>query len=442
MADRRWIPYAMPIRFAGRRRVLRCLAIALAAAAALPVSVSGRGTSGEVRSSTAGLPAQSEATAVGPVSRAVPEVTAQAPEPDAAQPISAGPASSSLPPAPPPSDPPVAASAPLPTVDAPAADPTASEQDEPSPSRPRRGTVKERETRTAAGLAAPCAYEGPGGVCLVAPPQCTMIGTPNDDILIGDATANFICGLGGADRIDGGAGDDTLVGGGGDDVIDGGAGDDAAMGEDGSDRVSGGRGQDCMVGGDGADQFPDGGASDTTAPGERLDPSTGPSPDRQEACYRPSGMLNQGDYELEEEDEKDRSSDGGIVAVAETGLFLIDLREALGPAEIQGSFSVLVAQDVSFRDGRAVVRIICRDGVARGRLELRMRRSGRWRLAGRRVAFVCRPPSRTVKVPLNATARRRLDASGELEVRVRLAIKEPAGLEPPPAVRLTIRVVR
>jgi hypothetical protein len=276
----------------------------------------------------------------------------------------------------------------------------------------------------------------------VAPPECTIIGTPDDDILIGDATANFICGLGGADRLDGGAGDDTLVGGGGDDVIDGGAGDDAALGEDGSDRVSGGRGQDCLVGGDGADQFPDGGPSDTTAPGERLDPSTGPSPDLQAACYGASGMLNQGDYEEEQEDDADRSSDGGIVAVAETGLFLIDLREAVGPAEMQETFSVLIAQDVVFRDGRAVVRVICRDGVARGRLELRMPRDGRWRLAGRRVSFTCRPPSRAVQIPLNAAARRRLDARGTLELRIRLEIEEPAGLEQPPAVRRTIRIER
>src|SRR5205085_10007015 len=65
--------------------------------------------------------------------------------------------------------------------------------------------------------------------------DCTIVGTPGNDVIYGTSGNDVICGLGGVDiikgldgndQIDGNDGSDRLVGGRGDDVINGGAGDD------------------------------------------------------------------------------------------------------------------------------------------------------------------------------------------------------------------------
>ncbi len=84
-----------------------------------------------------------------------------------------------------------------------------------------------------------------------------VIGSPYDDVLVGDAGANLLSGGAGVDIISGGAGDDTLEGGAGDDVLDGGAGTDTASYASAGAAVqvnlaagqaTGGAGQDTLAG--------------------------------------------------------------------------------------------------------------------------------------------------------------------------------------------------
>jgi Ca2+-binding RTX toxin-like protein len=85
-------------------------------------------------------------------------------------------------------------------------------------------------------------------------PDCTIVGTPGDDVLIGTDGDDVICGLGGNDTLRGGPGNDLLLGGDGDDTLSGGAGDD---------RMDGGTGRDTVD------------YSDAPAPGVRVDFATG-----------------------------------------------------------------------------------------------------------------------------------------------------------------------
>jgi Ca2+-binding RTX toxin-like protein len=77
-------------------------------------------------------------------------------------------------------------------------------------------------------------------------PECTLMGTPGDDVLTGTPARDVICGLGGNDRIRGGAGNDDLRGG---------DGADSLFGEVGDDRITAGAGGDVLVGGDGRDRL-------------------------------------------------------------------------------------------------------------------------------------------------------------------------------------------
>ncbi|MFL5766460.1 MAG: calcium-binding protein [Actinomycetota bacterium] len=65
--------------------------------------------------------------------------------------------------------------------------------------------------------------------------DCTILGTPGNDVILGTPADDVICGLDGTDiikgldgndQIDGNGGSDRMVGGRGDDIINGGAGDD------------------------------------------------------------------------------------------------------------------------------------------------------------------------------------------------------------------------
>jgi Ca2+-binding RTX toxin-like protein len=80
-------------------------------------------------------------------------------------------------------------------------------------------------------------------------PNCTILGTPGNDVLRGTARNDVICGFGGNDVIRGGGGGDILRGGKGNDRIDGGPGDDVLKGGRGRDRLTGGRGDDIVRGG-------------------------------------------------------------------------------------------------------------------------------------------------------------------------------------------------
>lgn len=67
--------------------------------------------------------------------------------------------------------------------------------------------------------------------------ECTIIGTPKDDVLRGTPGDDVICGKGGNDRILGRAGNDILDGGNGRDTFNGGSGDDLCDYDAGEQRV-------------------------------------------------------------------------------------------------------------------------------------------------------------------------------------------------------------
>ncbi|WP_284164419.1 Hint domain-containing protein [Frigidibacter sp. SD6-1] len=109
-----------------------------------------------------------------------------------------------------------------------------------------------------------------------------VIGSAQDDTLIGfddqsttpgDSWTNVFYGGGGNDSLDGMGGDDSLYGGIGSDTVIGGAGNDLLDGGDGADTLYGGDGNDTMLGGQGSDLFSGLGIGDVVDGGEDT-PST------------------------------------------------------------------------------------------------------------------------------------------------------------------------
>ena len=101
-------------------------------------------------------------------------------------------------------------------------------------------------------------------------PECTITGTPGDDILSGtsgfsDGTSghDVICGLGGNDTIYGYSRRDAIYAGDGDDIIYGGDGNDTIFGGPGNDLIFGDRGHDTLYGGPGEDRLHGGEGDDT-----------------------------------------------------------------------------------------------------------------------------------------------------------------------------------
>jgi Ca2+-binding RTX toxin-like protein len=95
-------------------------------------------------------------------------------------------------------------------------------------------------------------------------------GGAGDDLLIGDANANWLWGLGGADVVRGLRGADAVIGGVGSDALYGDAGADHVRGLDANDRLLGGWGADQLAGGSGSD-FLRGGKGRDEMKGERGD---------------------------------------------------------------------------------------------------------------------------------------------------------------------------
>jgi Ca2+-binding RTX toxin-like protein len=102
----------------------------------------------------------------------------------------------------------------------------------------------------------------------------TAFGATNgDDVVVGTASGETICGLLGDDEIDARDGDDTVYGDGcgvrtgpgGRDILKGGAGDDVLFGAGGRDRLAGGAGKDRLVGGPGVNRYSGGGGNDRIA---------------------------------------------------------------------------------------------------------------------------------------------------------------------------------
>lgn len=90
-----------------------------------------------------------------------------------------------------------------------------------------------------------------------------IVGSPHDDVLVGDGAANVIRGGDGADAIDGAGGGDHLIGEWGDDAITGGDGNDDIAGGRGDDWADGGKGRDRLAGQEGFDELRGGVGRDT-----------------------------------------------------------------------------------------------------------------------------------------------------------------------------------
>jgi hypothetical protein len=91
-----------------------------------------------------------------------------------------------------------------------------------------------------------------------------VVGTPDNDNLVGTSGMDIISGLGGGDAIGGTDGDDCL---------DGGPGGDRLFGGPGNDLLAGGKGDDTLFGGTGQDKFKCSDGDDTVyaEPGESVD---------------------------------------------------------------------------------------------------------------------------------------------------------------------------
>ncbi len=90
-----------------------------------------------------------------------------------------------------------------------------------------------------------------------------IIGSNDDDIIIGDSGMNKLDGRAGNDHIEGGMGCDLLIGGEGIDTLLGGDGADILDGGDGADILNGDAGDDTLIGGEGPDTFDGGEGTDT-----------------------------------------------------------------------------------------------------------------------------------------------------------------------------------
>lgn len=83
--------------------------------------------------------------------------------------------------------------------------------------------------------------------------SATIVGTPQNDLLLGGPAPDVVAALGGHDVVRGRAGDDHLCGGPGRDRVFGGPGDDVLVGGGHADVLFGGPGSDALRGGPGRD---------------------------------------------------------------------------------------------------------------------------------------------------------------------------------------------
>ena len=90
-----------------------------------------------------------------------------------------------------------------------------------------------------------------------------IIGSEDDDVLIGTTLADLIFAHGGDDLISGNKGNDCIFGGDGDDIIFGNEGNDHISGQGGNDIIKGHSGEDSIAGGPGLDVLDGGDDIDT-----------------------------------------------------------------------------------------------------------------------------------------------------------------------------------
>jgi Ca2+-binding RTX toxin-like protein len=97
-----------------------------------------------------------------------------------------------------------------------------------------------------------------------------LVGTDDNDTLIGGSGNDFITGRKASDSLDGGLGNDSIYGGRELDMLTGGSGDDILFGGRGADSLDGGEGNDSLYGGKGDDTLL-GGLGDDFLSGENGD---------------------------------------------------------------------------------------------------------------------------------------------------------------------------
>jgi len=99
----------------------------------------------------------------------------------------------------------------------------------------------------------------------------TIMGTEGDDVIVALKGNDTVFGLGGDDTICGNQGNDTINGGKGDDHLRGGNGNDTISGNRGNDTLRGRKGNDSLHGGRGDDSIRGDEGNDTCSGGNGLD---------------------------------------------------------------------------------------------------------------------------------------------------------------------------
>jgi Ca2+-binding RTX toxin-like protein len=98
----------------------------------------------------------------------------------------------------------------------------------------------------------PANGSGASTAAVTVAPECSISGSPGDDVITGTSADDVICGLEGNDQIDAEGGDDVLIGGAGDDHLDGDGGDDVVSYEAALEGIVADLGSGSSVG-DGSD---------------------------------------------------------------------------------------------------------------------------------------------------------------------------------------------
>jgi hypothetical protein len=294
---------------------------------------------------------------------------------------------------------------------------------DPPPDEPAEPPADEPEPEMPPASDPSCVFPQPDpefeADCQVLAIDCTVLGTPGPDILIGEATADLICGLGGDDEIDGGDGADAILGG------------------EGNDRLTGGPGADCMFGQAGEDDFVDAGEEDVAAiqDGELLPP---PDPHTMEG----RGVTREGActiWLVSPQTEPPPPRPGYVSGSVEAAGIVYELSQLINEASDGSGAAFPIDIPATARAEDGVVRLLleCEDAAVSGTLELLERRGDRRVRAGR-AEFECTPPSEVVEVELEPAAADRLEDRRRLAVTVRVDAEDYARRD----FRVTVRSER
>ncbi len=260
--------------------------------------------------------------------------------------------------------------------------------------------------------------------CDVLAADCTVLGTPGPDILVGGATADLICGLGGDDEIDGGDGDDSILGG------------------DGNDRITGGPGADCLLGQAGEDEFVDAAEADENAAVGVTDvaveeyqefPAAPDAPGYRIVAVGRDGVCHVIGVAGQPVHPPPENSLEGV----EAANVVFELSQLINQAsgEAAAAFPLELPDTARAVDGVVRLLLDCDGARVTGTLELFEQRGER-RVSAGEAEFDCTPPSEVAEVELEDAARGRLEDRGRLAVIARVTAE---GYSAPHEDRLTIR---